>query len=148
MKKNRPRFHFIRSRLRFSEWLAVDSLRHIAQQIAAMGKDLVVLNRTKPAASFKQAQKKLGLTAAQLLQQQTRLAALCGFMLLLASITFGYAFYQLWYGSLQAVIITLVLVFILLGFAFRYHFWFIQLKEKKLGLTLQEWFNHTTQRGK
>ncbi|HVT61954.1 MAG TPA: type IVB secretion system protein IcmV [Legionellaceae bacterium] len=52
-----------------------------------------------------------------------------------------YVFYQLFYGSLRGVLISVVEVGIALVLAFRYHFWYFQIKQRKLGCTIQEWLN-------
>jgi len=71
------------------------------------------------------------------------LKRLCIFMLCLAVSFYGYGMYQLLYGSILAVILSLVLMLISLSLAFRYHFWYFQIERRKLGCTLSEWFKET-----
>lgn len=53
---------------------------------------------------------------------------------------YAYAMYQMLYGGVLSVILSLVLSFVSLSLAFRYHFWHFQIKHRKLGCSIQEWF--------
>ena len=53
---------------------------------------------------------------------------------------YAYAMYQMLYGGVLSVILSLVLSFVSLALAFRYHFWHFQIKHRKLGCSFQEWF--------
>ena len=140
---SKPRFNFIRKRLNFREWLGLDILIDITFRLINMTRDLILLPTPKEKDSFEQVQAKLGLNSADILIRQNRLAALSLFMLFLAAAMFVYLIYQCRYGSYRGIIITTALVSMILGFAFRYHFWYMQFREKKLGLTLNEWFHYT-----
>jgi intracellular multiplication protein IcmV len=48
--------------------------------------------------------------------------------------------YQLFYGSYQAAIVSFIILWIALVLAFRYHFWYFQIKNRKLGCTVYEWY--------
>ena len=61
-------------------------------------------------------------------------------MLLSACLIFVYAGYQFFYGSIKAFIVSLVVMLIALVLAFRYHFWYFQIKQRKLGCTFNEWY--------
>lgn len=53
---------------------------------------------------------------------------------------FGYTIYQLFHGGYRAVMVSFVLTAISLVLAFRYHFWYFQIKERRLGCTIREWY--------
>lgn len=53
---------------------------------------------------------------------------------------FGYTLYQLVQGGYRAVMVSLVLTAISLVLAFRYHFWYFQIKERRLGCTIRQWY--------
>lgn len=103
-------------------------------------KQLFVPQRDKQTESFDEAAKKLDITDASLLAKQKALLRLSVIMVCAAGLIFGYAGYQLYHGSFKAVIVSLIVMMIALTLAFRYHFWYFQIKHRKLGCTFDEWF--------
>jgi intracellular multiplication protein IcmV len=146
-QEKKPRFNFIRRRLRFSEWLGLDILIDLSLRLLGLVKDLVVIQSPEQSESFEQAQAKLGLSATDIELRQQRLKLLTVFMLVMLIPIIAYVIYQALYGSIQATCISIVLACVILGFAFRYHFWFTQFKQRKLGLTFNEWFKYTLSKG-
>ena len=63
-------------------------------------------------------------------------------MVVLAVLILMYSVYLFIEGGHKGGIVALVVMFIALVLAFRYHFWYFQIKQRKLGCTIQEWFNH------
>ncbi|KTD14650.1 intracellular multiplication protein IcmV [Legionella gratiana] len=90
--------------------------------------------------SFTDATKKFGLSDERLLAQQKALFRLSMLMMLAAVLILCYAGYQLYLGSLKAFFVSLVVMSIALVLAFRYHFWYFQIKQRKLGCTFSEWY--------
>ncbi|HAU1881722.1 TPA: type IV secretion protein IcmV, partial [Legionella pneumophila] len=90
--------------------------------------------------SFDEAVKKLKLNEADLIIKQKALFRLSVIMVIAALMLLIYTGYQLFYGSWKATIISLVVVMIALVLAFRYHFWYYQIKQRKLGCTVKEWY--------
>lgn len=96
---------------------------------------------TTPATdSFAVAQEKLRLTDADLLLRQKALFRLSMLMLCIASGILIYSGYNFFHGAIKAGFISLVVMMVALALAFRYHFWCFQIKNRKLGCTLQQWF--------
>lgn len=54
-----------------------------------------------------------------------------------------YTFYQLFFGSFRGAIIAFIEVGIALVLAFRYHFWHYQIKQRKLGCSVKEWYKNS-----
>ena len=90
--------------------------------------------------SFTEAKNKFELSDEMLIKQQNSLLHLSLLMLGFAFLMLIYTVYQLILGSLFSVIVSVVVMCLALTFAFRYHFWYFQVKERKLGCTLTEWF--------
>ena len=70
-----------------------------------------------------------------------RLSYILGFM------AFGllcYMGYQMLYGSLKAILISLIEMIVAAVLAFRYHFWHFQIHRRRLGCSIKEWFQTTT----
>lgn len=90
--------------------------------------------------TFTDATTKFELSDEVLLSKQKALYRLSMFMVLLAVLILSYAGYQLYYGSTKAFFLSLVVTLIALVLAFRYHFWYFQIKRRKLGCTFNEWY--------
>ncbi|BCA96787.1 intracellular multiplication protein IcmV [Legionella antarctica] len=90
--------------------------------------------------SFESAQSKMHLSDADLLLKQKALFRLSMVMLTAAVLILGYSGYHLFYGSYKAFFISLSVTSIALVLAFRYHFWYFQIKNRKLGCTFKEWY--------
>ena len=90
--------------------------------------------------SFAEAQTENNLTDKDLLVKQNALYRLS---LLMIGFAFGmllYTVYQMVQGSLFGIIVSFIVMLMALVFAFRYHFWYFQIKERKLGCSLSDWF--------
>ncbi|CAM2916927.1 type IVB secretion system protein IcmV [Legionella worsleiensis] len=103
-------------------------------------KRLFISQKNVEVESFDLAVNKLKLTDAELQAKQNALFRLSMVMLTVAGLIFFYSGYQLLYGSIKAVVVSLVVMMIALVLAFRYHFWYFQIKHKKLGCTVIEWY--------
>ncbi len=98
--------------------------------------------------SFDEAVKLLNLSDESILVKQKSLFRLSIIMVLAALLIFGYAGYQLFYGSIRAFLVSLIVTLIALVLAFRYHFWYYQMKNRKLGCTFNEWYRQGLLGGK
>jgi intracellular multiplication protein IcmV len=101
---------------------------------------LFVPRKNVESESFDEAVNKLGIDDVNLIKKQNALFRLSMIMLVAAGGIFVYAGYQLFYGSFKAVIVSLIVTMIALVLAFRYHFWYFQIKHRKLGCTFDEWY--------
>jgi intracellular multiplication protein IcmV len=133
---------------RFDLWLDVSRLKEFMQYILGLFKKIFVPQPQKAEESFDAAKKRLNLTDEQLLKQEHALFRVSLLMAVLAGLLFCYGIYQMFYGSILGVVLSLVVTLIALTFAFRYHFWFFQIKEKKLGCSWKVWLNEGLLGGK
>ncbi|MCC5791854.1 MAG: type IVB secretion system protein IcmV [Legionellaceae bacterium] len=90
--------------------------------------------------SFEEAIKKMHMSQADLDVRQRALKRLSILMLTFAILIFGYSFYHLFWGAWPGFYLSLVVSFLALVLAFRYHFWYYQIKSRKLGCSFAEWF--------
>lgn len=90
--------------------------------------------------SFDEAMTRLKINNTDLIIKQKALFRLSIVMVCAASFIFIYAGYHLFYGTYRATIVSLVVMMIALVLAFRYHFWYFQIKSRKLGCTFHEWY--------
>lgn len=90
--------------------------------------------------SFNEALKQYQITERGLAKRQKSLLRTSILMCLLALGLFVYAIYLMTIYAWGAVLLSLTVMMMALVLAFRYHFWFFQIKRRKLGCTIQEWF--------
>jgi intracellular multiplication protein IcmV len=140
-KKPGSRFAALFSNIfRIHEWLDVRRLQEFMRYILDLFKKLFIPQPQKPAESFESAKKRLKLTDEQLLIRQKALFRVSMLMIFLAGLLFFYGVYQILYGGILGVFLSLIVVLIALTLAFRYHFWYFQMKTKKLGCSWRTWF--------
>ena len=94
-------------------------------------------------ASFESAKKKFKLSDDDLLQSQRSLFRLSFFMLILAICIIIYSICHFASGAINAGFLSLIVAMIALSLAFRYNFWYYQIKNRKLGCSANEWFRKT-----
>lgn len=139
---NKPgsRFGSLFSRIfQFQFWLDVDRIKAFTYYLLGLFKRFFIPQPQKATESFEAAKKRLKLTNAQLADRQKALWRITVLMLVIAGLLFGYGVYQVLFGSIRGIILTGVVILISLTLAFRYHFWFFQIKEKKLGCSWKVW---------
>lgn len=130
----------VSSILNVRRWFDWERVRSFTLYLVNGFKLLFVPQQTIESESFSEAKAKLNLSDEALLAKQHALFRLSMLMVLAACVILGYAGYQLFYGSLKAFIVSLIVTLVSLTLAFRYHFWYYQIKHHKLGCTFEEWF--------
>ncbi len=130
------------------EWMDVERLQAGGQFIKDGVKRVFISSPKRPVESFDEAQRRLKLTDEALTSRVRSLFRLSIFMLCLAVALLIYTVYHFIFGTIHAGVLTFVLSLISLAFAFRYHFWYFQIKSRKLGCTLSEWFYQGLMGGK
>lgn len=95
------------------------------------------------AQKFDELAEKMGLSEKDISIRLTNFRRMYLLMVFAAFLFYAYAMYQLLYGGTLSVILALVIMLVCLSLSFRYHFWHFQIKHRKLGCTLKEWFQTT-----
>lgn len=142
---------FLRRVFNFRYWIDYDRIRAFFYYMLQFFKKLFVPNRNAPPSSnesFQKAVEKMNLTEEGLLARQKSLFRLSIFMLILAVLLFSYTLYHLVSGTWPAVFLSASVSCIALALAFRYHFFYFQIKNRKLGCSLSEWFAQTISDGR
>ncbi|CEG55846.1 type IVB secretion system protein IcmV [Legionella fallonii] len=121
-------------------WFDWDRMKAFTVALKNGIKRMFVPQQAVTSESFNAAKTRMHLSDAELLSKQNALFRLSILMLAVAILLLGYGGYQIFYGSLKAVIVSLVVTLIALVLAFRYHFWYFQIKHRKLGCTFNEWY--------
>lgn len=121
-------------------WADWDRMRSMTLYLISFLKKLFIPADNEVNESFATAQARLNLSNADLIIKQKSLLRLSFIMLGAAILLFIYAIYHLLLANFLAFGLSLVVMLVALTLAFRYHFWSYQIKIRKLGCTIHEWF--------
>lgn len=127
-----------------SGWIGFNELRTYARIIGANIKDLRTLPQPEHTETFTEAMQRLNVTEEDVKATGDRYLLYSVFFVALAAFAFAIGFvFLLGVGTFAAFILALACMTILLACAFRYHFWYFQIKHRKLGCTFDEWWRGT-----
>ncbi len=130
----------------FRMWIGTDGLKSFWYFIVSSFKKMFVPNATKSnekkQETFVEAQERLGLTEETLLVRQKTLFRTSVFLTICGVLLLIYTLFQLFNGSFLGFLLTFSVTGLAFAMAFRYHFWFFQIKERKLGCSVREWYRH------
>ncbi len=122
-------------------WMNLNQLKNYGKSISDIGKGLFIPQQASRYETFEDALRRLKLSEDQLNHKAANLHNLSIMLSLIALCLFAYVIYLLvTHGKIMAIMVTLVLTAVILAKAFSYHFWVFQIKKRRLGCTLQEWF--------
>lgn len=122
-------------------WMDLDQVKSSTNYITDGTKKLFTLKqKVSSGETFEETMKRLGLDEKAILKQQKSLFRLALMMVLLSLGVFAYAMTLIYSGSFHSAAATIVIFLVILALAFRYHFWHYQLKVRRLGCGLKEWF--------
>lgn len=104
--------------------------------------NLFVVRKAKPAEPLDKVMERMSLSEDDIIVRKKAFFRLSILMLFVALLVFIYLLFHLFHGHWLAVLVSSVAILLSLALAFRYHFWYYQLKVRKLGCTFREWFRH------
>lgn len=126
----------------FTEMLGFSSLKGTLKDIIH---DVKVVASTPEAnaadENFEEAAKRLHLSEKVIARKAAdflRLAiifAVMGVVILVYAMTLG------WRGDLSTFVLAFAVSLLAFGYAFRFHFWYFQVKSRKLGCTFYDWYS-------
>lgn len=126
---------------RVSKWLGLDQIKSSTRGIMSFGLDVFTPEQPNNAETFEEALVRLNITEEQLLQRKKEFLALMIFFLLIATAIFIYSIFIAYsYKNFIGFIMGFAVTIYALTLAFRYHFWIYQIKHRKLGCSLRDWF--------
>lgn len=140
-KKNTSRTKRVLMRIiKVREWGDVARVQAMTTYLVTSIRRFFIPQKADHGEAFETAKSRLKLTDTQLLTKQKGLFRAAIMMLVAGLCIFIYALYHLSHGNKLASFLSIIIMLVAFMLAFRYHFWYFQIKEKKLGCTLQEWF--------
>ncbi|MDF1683951.1 MAG: type IVB secretion system protein IcmV [Legionellaceae bacterium] len=126
---------------KFKYWSDADRVKSFFDYIKDLFQRLFVIQPKEAKESFEKVQARLNLTDEQLVSKQRSLFRLSMLMCVFALSMLGYTVYQFFNGYFFAIVLSFIVSLLALSFAFRYHFWYFQIREHKLGCSVRAWFN-------
>jgi intracellular multiplication protein IcmV len=130
----------IKPLVNFPKWMDAKRLKHQGKYISEVGKSLFVPQQRKQQETFEEAIARLQITETKLQENYRFFRIFCGISLILTLLILGYSFYLFYLAAWYGALVSLVLSGITLASAVRYHFWMYQIKQRRLGCSLTEWF--------
>lgn len=121
-------------------WSDFDRMKAYTVYLGTGIKKMFVPQKNTKAESFTAALKRLNISEQDLKAKQAALYRLSVLMCAFAALILCYTLFHLYYGNFKAVLVSWIVMLLALVLAFRYHFWYFQIKERKLGCSLKEWY--------
>lgn len=140
MKKQSRLLTMLKNIINIRYWLDFERIKTFTLYLLTGIKNMFVPQPRTSGEDFSEAVKTLHLSPEDLEARKKGLYRLSLIMMTLALGLLGYGLYHLYYGAWRATLLSLVVFLIALVLAFRYHFWYFQIKQRKLGCTIREWF--------
>lgn len=136
----------LKSLVNFPAWMGWSEVKSNARLITGMAKNLTHLSEPEHEETYEQAVARMQLTPSMLAQRERVLFRLACFYFLLTVALLAYTVYLFFIGTWVSVMMSGVLVLIGGSLAFREHFWYFQMRQKRLGCTFKEWLLFFIQR--
>lgn len=126
--------------IRVDHWLGANYLKKSLGQTISSAKDLCTPEQSQHLETFEESLKRLNISEAELKAKEANFIRLFAIHLFLAFIIFAYAIFLFANKNLSGGIMALALVAYPLSIAFRFHFWLFQIRKRKLGCSIKEWW--------
>lgn len=121
-------------------WLGYDELKSSTKIIAGLAKEAFTPAKPIRQETFEQAMVRLKISEADLAStKQSYFLYACGFALIGICIFIASIYYLFHHHSLSGFILGLAVTVFAFAQAFRFHFWYFEIKHRKLGCTFDEW---------
>lgn len=147
-KRFRRSRKWIKNTFQIRFWLDESRIKAFFLYILDVLKRLLIPQKQVPEESFAQAKKRLKLTDELLEKRKRSLFILSVFMIFLAILIISYAIYQMTQGGYLGAIVGFSVSVIAFALAFRYHFWYFQFDQEKLGCSFKVWLQEGLLGGK
>lgn len=122
-------------------WMGASTLKDSAKGIKDLGRTLFVPAKSDREETYEQAVARMGLTAEHL-EKRKRSFLIASIVYFLAGLAFlSYTAYLFIRGAHVAILLSGVLSLVAFSLAIRENFWYFQMRERRLGCSLKEWFS-------
>ena len=131
----------IKGLFNFKLWMGYDRLVDQGRSIKDSYDGIFTPQVSSRKEDMEQVKSRFGLNESDLDKKASELFRLAVTMVVLFFPVISYALYLLWNFHWHAGILALVVSGFPIVLAFRYHFWYYQVKERRLGITFSEWLH-------
>ena len=130
---------FIKTFLDIPRWTGAAHLAASYKSIKSLARSLFTVKEPEFNETFAEAKARLKLTDEMIAKRQKGYFITSMVYLVCSLAMLGYAFHLFNKQHLMAGVSSISLTLVLLSFFFRDHFWYTQMKNKKLGMTFNDW---------
>lgn len=120
-------------------WTSYETMRDISQYLFDGFSRLFVLKKAGQSEELEQVMRKLALSEKDIAERKKVFFRMTLLMAFITLVVFFYTMFHLLYANYHAVLLGSVVCLLSLSLTFRYHFWYFQLRQRKLGCTFKEW---------
>jgi intracellular multiplication protein IcmV len=134
----------------FKTWMDIERSKSINGFFLNIIRRIFLLQKPDPKTkkTFETVMQEMQLTDKDITERLKTFKLMYLIMLLAAFLFYAYAIYEVMYGGILSMLLSGVFSFVCLALAFRYHFWHYQIKVRKLGCSLKEWFRNSFMGGR
>lgn len=138
------------SGLNVKRWAGVDQIKQNGVIIGRLFTNVFCYrtNKNSVKESFEECMRRFNMTEEDLQKRMKASVKIVTFCLIGAILIFIYMIYLITLHQLLSGFVCLTLTFLLLAYAFREHFNLYQMKQRRLGCSVREWFKSTFARSK
>ncbi len=129
-----------------TQWVGLDSLKQNGRLIGGMAKTVFSLNKQRKSKklTFEQAMEHYHLSEQDIQQKMKKALQIVWFCLGLSALLFGYGIYLFIVSKTLPALVCVILLLVMLAQAFREHFNYFQMDQRRLGCTYPEWWHYLT----
>jgi len=131
---------FLKRQLDVKAWVSWEERKRTSRSLFKNINNLFVVQKASKKESFEQAMERLGLDEEALLARKKEFYFLIGLFLSVAVAVMIYACWLFGHGHMRAFVIASGMFVVAMAQTIRYHFWIFQIKQRRLGCSLKEWF--------
>jgi intracellular multiplication protein IcmV len=141
MKIVRGMGKIIKPFVNFPQWMGLGQITTVGKSIKDTAKSLAEKPKANRKETYEQAVARLHLSENDLKKRMQNLLLMAGVYCAMGALLFVYSIFLMFTAHLAAFFLSFVLTVVVLTLAFRQHFWYFQMKQRRLGCTVKEWLN-------
>lgn len=131
---------FFGSTFQFSRWMGMAEIKNNASAIKGLFNSITDKEKPEFSETFEEAVTRLELSETEITQRTLNFLKLTWIYLFFACCVLAYAVYLYSIGDSLGMFMCFPVISVLCSFAFKEHFWYTQLKHRRLGMSAKDWF--------
>lgn len=121
-------------------WMGWNNITLWSNNIQFVVKNLFIIQKSEIVETFDEATIRLEMTKDDIRKRQREFYLMACFYGALAFAAYAYCGWLLSQHYYRACALSIVLALVMTSFWFKEHFWYTQMREQRLGLSIPEWF--------